>query len=167
LLPKAVKAKSQFCGNAPMPSHRSPTIIVLYDHDCHLLCTELLSLKANDQRHQIKLVNIRGAAFSARAWGFAPESLATTLHVRDLAGYWHIALDAIDVLYRAVGVTPPVKRLALPDLRVGFVTILAINRLNRRVGTEPVLDGAAGSSIRQCSNDDYFIAEVNDKNSRA
>ena len=119
------------------------------------------------RRHQIRLVNIREATFSAHAWGFAPESVEITLHVRDLAGHWHIALDAIELLYRAVSLTPPLKRLALPSLRVGFGSLFVINWLNTTVGNQTVLDGATDSSIRQCGNDDQFIAEVNDKNSRA
>ena len=149
-----------------MPSHRSPTIIVLYDPDCAPLRTELLALKGNDRHDQIKLVNIREATFSAHAWGFAPESVETTLHVRDLAGHWHIAMDALQFLYRAVGLTPTLKRMALPHLRVGFANLFAIDRPYTRAGNPPVLHGAADKSIRQCSNDDRYIAEVNDKNSR-
>ena len=90
-----------------MPNRRSPTIIVLYDPHCTERHAELLTLKAKDQLNQLKLINIRDAQFSAHAWGFAPEALVATLHVRDLAGYWHTDTDAIHLLYRAVDLTPP------------------------------------------------------------
>ena len=135
-----------------MPNHRSPTIIVLYDGDCPHWHTQLLALKANDQRNQIKLINIRDAHFSAHAWGFAPESLAMTLHVRDLAGYWHIALDALRLLQRAVGLTSmePKHRLGLKNrdllsLRFVFDTLNSIR-------------------IDECSNDDCLLIELNDNN---
>ena len=138
-----------------MPNHRSPTIIVLYDGDRLHWRTQLLVLKANDALNQIKLINIRDAQFSAHAWGFAPESLAMTLHVRDLAGYWHMALDALRLLQRAVGLKPlePKHRLVLrnrdlPSLRFVFDT----------------LDMAR---IDECSNDDCLLIELNDNNSCA
>ncbi len=149
-----------------MPHHRAPTIIVLYGPDCPILRAELFALKKDDLRKQIKLINIREPTFSAHAWGFSPESLETTLHVRDLAGHWHIAMDALQFLYRAVGLTLPLKRMALPHLRVGSVTLFAIDRPHVRAGNRPVMHGAADKPIRQCSNDDRYIAEVNDKNSR-
>ena len=165
-----------------MPSHRSPTIIVLYDHDCRASCAELFALKAQDQRHQIKLINIRDAKFSAHAWGFAPRTLFSTLHVRDLAGHWHIALDAIHLIYQSVGVIPPIKRAALPGLRVDFDTISPRDARSSRLDEALVQLGATGSLSRDslnrdslsggssnwvCSNDDAFVAGVNDKNSRA
>ena len=135
-----------------MPNHRSPTIIVLYDGDRPHWHTQLLALKANDQRNQIKLINIRDAHFSAHAWGFAPESLAMTLHVRDLAGYWHIALDALRLLQRAVGLTSMepkhtlgLKNRDLPSLRFVFDTLNSIR-------------------IDECSNDDCLLIELNDNN---
>ena len=138
-----------------MPNHRSPTIIVLYDGDRLHWRTQLLALKANDALNQIKLINIRDAQFSAHAWGFAPESLAMTLHVRDLAGYWHMALDALRLLQRAVGLKPlePKHRLGLrnrdlPSLRFVFDT-LSMARIN------------------VCSNDDCLLIELNDNNSCA
>ena len=149
-----------------MPSHRSPTIIALYDPDCPILCAELFVLKGYDHGNQIKLINIRAATFSAHAWGFAPESVEITLHVRDLAGHWHIAMDALQFMYRAVGLTPPLKRMALPHLRVGFVNLFTVDRLYTSAGNPPVLHGAAEKSIRPCRNDDRSVAEVNDKNSR-
>ena len=131
-----------------MPKHRSPTIIVLYDGDRPHWRTQLVALKANDQRNQIKLINIRDAQFSAHAWGFAPESLAMTLHVRDLAGYWHMALDALHLLQRAVGVTPRLRSTDLPSLRFVFDTLNLIR-------------------IDACSNDDCLLIELNDNNSCA
>ena len=138
-----------------MPNHRSPTIIVLYDGDRLHWRTQLLALKANDALNQIKLINIRDAQFSAHAWGFAPESLAMTLHVRDLAGYWHMALDALRLLQRAVGLKPlePKHRLGLrnrdlPSLRFVFDTISMVR-------------------IDECSNDDCLLIELNDNNSCA
>ncbi len=141
-----------------MPSHRLPTIIVLYDHDCPLQRIELLALKANDQLNQIKLINIRDAQFSAHAWGFAPQALATTLHVRDLAGHWHIDMDAIGLLYRAVGLPPPLEpnhrylqnHGRLPDLRFVF----------GKLKFEQIY-GFIGES----SNDGCLITKVNDNNS--
>ena len=137
-----------------MPSHRSPTIIVLYDGDHLHWRTQLLALKANDVLNQIKLINIRDAHFSAHAWGFAPESLSMTLHVRDLAGYWHMAWDAWRLLQRAVGLKPlePKHRLEpqnrdLPSLRFVFDTL-------------------SMARIDACSNDDCLI-ELNDNNSCA
>ncbi len=135
-----------------MPSHRSPTIIVLYDGDRPHWHTQLLALKANDQRNQIKLINIRDAHFSAHAWGFAPESLAMTLHVRDLAGYWHIALDALHLLQSAVGLMPRLRNRYLPSLRFVFDTLNVI-RITK-------LDW-------ECSNDDCLLIELNDNNSWA
>ena len=137
-----------------MPSHRSPTIIVLYDHNCPLQRDELLALKANDRLAQIKLINIRDAAFSAHAWGFAPQALETTLHVRDLAGHWHIAMDAFHLLYQAVGLMLPLAREVnhadLRDLRFVF----------DKVDVQPSLHVLK----RRTSNDDCLIAEASDSN---
>ena len=154
-----------------MPSHRSPTIIVLYDHDCPLCRTELLALKASDHAAQVKLINIRGADFSAHAWGFAPEALETTLHVRDLAGHWHIGMDAIRFLYRAVGAKSPLARALnhtdLPGLRFVFDKLYA-KLANNRLAVSGALSKYLGYGlIGHCSNDECLIAEATDKNSRA
>jgi len=162
-----------------MPSHRLPTIIVLYDHDCPLQRILLLALKANGQLNQIKLINIRDAQFSAHAWGFAPEALATTLHVRDLAGHWHTDMDAIHLLYRAVGLTPLARALnhtGLRELRFGFDRIdakrgdeLHLHVLTQQTYRFAVKDGLAKhfgyGFIERCSNDDCLIAELTDNNS--
>lgn len=154
-----------------MPKHRSPTIIVLYDHDCLLCRTELFAIKASDHAEQVKLINIRADAFSAHAWGFAPEALATTLHVRDLAGHWHIGMDAIRLLYRAVGAKTPLalalNHTDLPGLRFVFDKLyakLANNRLAVSGALSKYLDYGL---IGHCSNDECLISEVTDKNSRA
>ncbi len=39
-------------------------------------------LSRHFQSNQMRLINICGVNFSALAWGFAPETLETTLHVR-------------------------------------------------------------------------------------
>ena len=153
-----------------MSRYRSPTIIVLYDHDCPLCRTELLALKAGDQANRLKLINIRDAEFSAHAWGFAPEALATTLHVRDLAGYWHIGMDAIRLVYRAVGAKTPLARALthtdLPGLRFVFDRLYA-KLANNRLAVSGALTKYLGYGlIGHCSNDECMLAEVNDKNSR-
>ena len=154
-----------------MPSHRLPTIIVLYDHDCPLCRTELLALKASDHAEQVKLINIRASDFSAHAWGFAPEALETTLHVRDLAGHWHIGMDAIRLLYRAVGAKTPLARALnhtdLPGLRFVFDRLYA-KLANNRLAVSDALSKYLGFGlIGHCSNDECLISEATDKNSRA
>ncbi len=162
-----------------MPSQRSPTIIVLYDDDCPLR-SRLLTIKASDQRNQIRLINIRDEQFSAHAWGFAPEALETALHVRDLAGHWHMAMDAVRLLYRAVGLTAPLahtlNQADLPDLRVDFDRLYTNNTYRANLSGEvdlPPLVKTTRSKIfdslliGRCSNDDCFLAEVIDTNSRA
>ena len=154
-----------------MPNQRSPTIIVLYDHDCPLCRTELLALKTSDHAEQVKLINIRGVDFSAHAWGFAPEALETTLHVRDLAGHWHIGMDAIRLLYRALGAKSPLARALnhtdLPGLRFVFDKLYA-KLANNRLAVSGALSKYLGYGlIGHCSNDECLIAEATDKNSRA
>ena len=154
-----------------MPSHRSPTIIVLYDHDCLVCRTELLALKASDQANRLKLINIRDAEFSAHAWGYAPEALATTLHVRDLAGHWHIGMDAIRLVYRAVGAKTPLARAlthtALPGLRFVFDRLHVKLTHDRLAASGALMEYVGYGLIGHCSNDDCMVVEVNDKNSRA
>ena len=154
-----------------MPKLRSPTIIVLYDHDCPLCRTELLALTAGDKAKCVKLINIRDADFSAHAWGFAPEALETTLHVRDLAGHWHIGMDAIRLLYRAVGAKTPLARALnhtdLPGLRFVFDRLYA-QLANNRLAVSGALTKYLGYGlIGHCSNDECLIPEAIDKNSRA
>ncbi len=154
-----------------MPSRRSPTIIVLYDHNCPLCRTELLALKAGDQANRIKLISIRDAEFSAHAWGFAPEALETTLHVRDLAGHWHIGMDAIRLLYRTVGSKTPLARALnhtdLPGLRFVFDRLYATLANNRLAVSGALAKYLGYGLIGHCSNDDCLIAEANDNTTRA
>ena len=154
-----------------MPKHRSPTIIVLYDLDCPLCRTELLALKASDHAQQVKLINIRASDFSAHAWGFAPEALETTLHVRDLAGHWHIGMDAIRLLYRALGAKSPLARALnhtdLPGLRFVFDRLYAKLANNRLAVSGALVKYLGYGLIGHCSNDECLIAEATDKNSRA
>ncbi len=103
---------------------RSPTIIVLYDHACPLCRTEMMKIKARDQgpsgKRALKLIDISAANFDAHAYGFAPEALSEALHVRDRAGYWHIGMDAIRLVYREVGLGWAFAATGWPGLRSLF-----------------------------------------------
>jgi predicted DCC family thiol-disulfide oxidoreductase YuxK len=154
-----------------MPNNRTPTLIALYDHDCPLCRTELLALKASDMANRLKLINIRDPNFSAHAWGFAPEALETTLHVRDPAGYWHIGMDAIRLVYREVGAKTPLARALkhtdLPGLRFVFDRLYA-NLANNRLAVSGALAKYLGYGlIGHCSNDECLVTETNDDKSRA
>ncbi len=153
-----------------MPNTRTPTLIALYDHDCPLCRTELLALKATDHANQLKLVNIRGADFAAHAWGFAPQALETTLHVRDLAGHWHIGMDAIRLVYRAVGAKTPLARALehtdLPGLRFVFDKLYATLANNRLAVSGALAKYLGYGLIGHCSNDDCLIREPSDDKTR-
>jgi predicted DCC family thiol-disulfide oxidoreductase YuxK len=156
-------------------AHRSPTLVALYDHACPLCRTELLALKATDTRNQLTLINIRSANFDAHAWGFAPEALETTLHVRDAAGHWHIGMDAIRLLFRVIGSKSALARVLnqtdLPGVRTIFDQFYSTLARNR-VGVSRLLTGYLGyrasaaapfcerdsacESAAQCANDEVL-----------
>jgi predicted DCC family thiol-disulfide oxidoreductase YuxK len=142
-----------------MHAHRSPTMIVLYDHACPLCRTEIMKMKAHDEglkgKHVLKLIDISAPGFDAHAWGFAPEALRAALHVRDTAGHWHMGMGAIRLLHKTLGLGWLIQATGWPGVRAQFDRAYDSLARNRFVVSH-FLGRYLGYKIAplQCANDD-------------
>ncbi|MGM9486666.1 thiol-disulfide oxidoreductase DCC family protein [Ideonella sp. YS5] len=86
----------------------SPLLTVFYDGSCRLCSTEMKALKAVDDEGRLTLVDCSAPDFDDAPYqrvGATREAMMSSIHVRDEQGSWHRGVDALGVVYGALGFT--------------------------------------------------------------
>ncbi len=98
-------------------AEKMPQLRLLYDAKCPFCRREALWLKARDSRNRIMLVDISSPQFDAAAYGLDASEVKKVLHAIVPDGTVVSGLDAIQEVYRAVGLSWVVAPLSWPGIR--------------------------------------------------
>jgi len=86
----------------------SPLLTVFYDGSCRLCSAEMKALKAVDDEDRLTLVDCSAPGFDDapyRAVGATRGAMMASIHVRDEKDCWHRGVDALGLVYGALGFT--------------------------------------------------------------
>lgn len=81
-------------------------LTVYFDASCPICHSEILNIKAHDNNGQLRLVDCSAPGFSDapfRGEYVSRSDMMTRLHVRDSQGVWIKGTDAMERIYRTVG----------------------------------------------------------------
>lgn len=81
-------------------------LTVYFDASCPICHSEILNIKAHDNNSQLLLVDCSASGFSDapfRRENVSLSDMMTRLHVRDSKGAWIKGTDAMELIYRTVG----------------------------------------------------------------
>ena len=81
-------------------------LTVFYDASCPLCAAEMQALQKLDELGRMRLVDCSAGDFDDTPLigdGLRRADLMARMHARDSRGHWYVALDAFEVIYRAVG----------------------------------------------------------------
>jgi predicted DCC family thiol-disulfide oxidoreductase YuxK len=102
------------------PGNEGTMFTVYFDSSCALCAAEMANLRALDVHGRIGFIDCSAPDFedpTARACSIDRASLMQSLHVRDVTGRWYRGVDAMALLYVAVGATGRARFCAHPFLR--------------------------------------------------
>jgi len=86
--------------------NRQYPLTVYFDASCPMCHSEILNIKAHDDKGKLHLVDCSASTFSDkpfRAEEISRSDMMTRLHVRDSQGAWSKGTDAMELIYHTVG----------------------------------------------------------------
>ena len=95
-------------------------LTAFYDASCPLCANEMHALKALDAAGRLQLVDCSSPSFDEAMLlgdGLSRKDLMERMHARDATGQWFVALDAFEVIYRAVGLERAARLWSNPRWR--------------------------------------------------